>query len=381
MRRTDRERLARPYGTPADLPTPGPAEALGVASEQLKRLEEAIFADFSPGPPFGIAWWVPGPGTTRRVLIGDQLLVCAMSTRDNLIEAALHWIEFLDYAEQESDMFADAVQVESGQVVVRAPRRERPLDDVVLDLCDLHLLGVARALSGALDCFAGVIIGVMALKTNILGASFGVVRRRVLPKLPPATNDGQRRQNDFAAALESLIARSGPAGWLDWVLDFRNMLIHRGRRLTTSQFVPRAPELYGPNGEIIRRARVVKQLPRDPGRSDVEVLRDPYSAPVLTEEAPRTLEGLIRSTRDLVDSASAVLLDAWQWRRANPGALSQPREQWPAGVSTTSTGFVGYAPGTASYSPSQWMSHPAVLRRLRTAALDDATRPQWATFD
>jgi hypothetical protein len=58
-----------------------------------------------------------------------------------------------------------------------------------------------------------------------------------------------------------------------------------------------------------------------------------------------------------------------------------PREQWPAGVSTTTTGFVGYTPGSAAYSPASWMSHPVVLRRLRTAALDDATRPAWMTFD
>jgi hypothetical protein len=55
-------------------------------------------------------------------LISDQLFACATSTRVNLIEAALHWLEFLDYSEQESDMFADAVQIEHGQVVVRAPR-------------------------------------------------------------------------------------------------------------------------------------------------------------------------------------------------------------------------------------------------------------------
>jgi len=77
----------------------------------------------------------------RRVLIGDQLFACASSTRDNLIEAAIHWLEFLDYSEQESDMFADAVRIEGGQVVVRAPRRHHPLDDIVMDICDLHLLG------------------------------------------------------------------------------------------------------------------------------------------------------------------------------------------------------------------------------------------------
>lgn len=381
MRRIDRERLAHPYGGPPDLPTPGPANALGVETPELQRLEEAIFADFSAGPPFGIGWWAPGPGSTRRVLISDQLFSCATSTKDNLVEAALHWLEFLDYAEQESDLFADAVQIERGQIVVRAPRPERPLDDIVLDMGNLHLLGVARALSGALDCLAGVIIGVAALRTSILRADFGVVRHRVLARLPSPASDGQRIQSDFAANLESHIAETGPAGWLDWVLDFRNMLIHRGRRLTTSQLVPRSTELYGPDGRLIPRARVVRQLPRDPGRSDVEVFRDPYSPPVLTEDAPRTLEGLIRSVRDLIDSTAASLVNVWQWRRANPGALSQPPEQWRDGVSTISTGFGGYAPGTAAYSPSAWMSHPAVLRRLRTAALDDATRSAWTDFD
>ncbi len=166
-------------------------------------------------------------------------------------------------------MFADAVQIERGQVVVRSPRRERPLDDVVLDMCDLHLLGVARALSGALDCFAAVIIGVMALRTSILRADFGVLRHRILSRLSSPTDDGQRMQSDFAATLESLIARHGPTGWLNWVLDFRHMLVHRGRRLTTSQFVPRSTTLYGPDGRLIPRVRVVRQLPRDPGRSDV----------------------------------------------------------------------------------------------------------------
>src|SRR5260221_1515847 len=83
MRRTDRERRARPYGMPSDSPTPGPANALGVDAPQLQRLEDEIFADFSAGPPFGIGWWVPGPGTTRRILISDHLFASAMRTKDN----------------------------------------------------------------------------------------------------------------------------------------------------------------------------------------------------------------------------------------------------------------------------------------------------------
>lgn len=381
MRRVDRERLALPYGTPADSPAPGPAAALGVDVPQMQRLEDAVLEDFCVDPPFGIAWWAPGPGATRRVLIGDQLFVCATSIRTNLIEAAAHLLDFLDYAEQESDMFADAVRFEHGELVVRAPRRESPLDDLVLEMCDLHILGVARALSGALDCLAGVIIGVAGLRANILRSSFRILRERVLARLPQPVNDGQRVQREFAAAFKSLIVAAGPDGWLEWALDFRHMLVHRGRRLTTSQLVPRSTKLYGPDGRLIPRAVVVRQLPRDPGRSDVEVLRDPYSPPVLTEDASRTLAGLIESTRVLIDSVASRLHEIWTWRKANPAVIVQPQEQWPDGLSTESTGFTGYAQGTVTYSPSSWSSHPTVVRRLRTAALDDATRLAWETFD
>jgi hypothetical protein len=381
MRRHDADRLTKPYGPVQDVPSPGPAAALGVDVPSVKVLEDAIFSDLSPGPPFGVSWWAPHPGSSRRVLASDQLLCCVTSTEANLIEAALHWLEFLDYSEQESDMFADAVQMVGGEPVIKSPKRDRPIDDIVLDMCDLHILGVARALSGALDCLAGAIVGVVALKASILRADFGIVHSRVLPKLPAPENDGQQKQTDFAQELNRVIANAGPAGWLSWILDLRNMLVHRGRRLTLSQFVPRQPVLFGPNGDPVPRVRVIRQLPRDPGRSDVEVLRFPESAPVLTEDASQTLEGLIRSVRYTTEATAALLVELWHWRRANPSALLQPTEQWKDGLSTASTGFDGYAPGSFKYEPGMLISHPLVAKRLRSAALDDKYRPEWQAFD
>jgi len=67
---------------------------------------------------------------------------------------------------------------------------------------------------------------------------------------------------------------------------------------------------------------------------------------VLGEEGGRTLQGLIGSTKALIESTAKDLLDVWQWRRDHPGSLRQPAAQWPNGRSTQSTGFNGYAPGT-----------------------------------
>lgn len=381
MRASDVARLSQPYGGDLNAPGPGPALALGVETPNWARLESAILDDLATEPPYGVAWWAPHPGTARRILISDQLYACTHSTADNLVEAGLHWLEFLDVADRESDRLAYAVKIENGEFVVKAPRRQSPLEDIGVELVRLHVAGMVRALAGALDCVAGTIIGVVALPTRILRADFGVARSMLRKIAANPTGEGEGVQAGFGKKLESLIASSGADGWLDWALTFRNMLVHRGRRIEVGQFIPRQPMLYGPDGKPVPRVRVLTHLPRDPGRSDVEVFLQPSESPVLTEDAEQTLGGLLRSTTTLVEAVAEELCGLWRWRKANPDELHQPVAQWPNGVSTESGGFAGYAPGSFSYSPSMMMTHPVVVHRMRAAALDDKARPQWKTFD
>lgn len=380
MRLSDQRRLTTPYSDRADSDPSDLARALDVECLSLTQLRNDILGDVVTGPPYGVGWWAPHPGTSRRILISDQLVACAMSTSENLVEAALHYLEYLDYVERESDWFVDAVSVEGSRLVVRSPRSRHAMDDIVLEMVTLHLVGIVRAVAGALDCLSGVVIGVAALPTSVLRADFGRTRR-VLRELTDSVDVGRTQQLDFGAVLERAIAGAGPDGWLDWALAFRNMLVHRGRRLAMAQFMAREPVLYGPTGRPIPRTRVVRQLPADPGRSDVEVLLERERRPVLTEDADVTLESLVRSTVQLVEVTARALTSLWAWRRANPQALAQPREQWPDGVAPAQDAFRGYAEGTVAFSPTSWMSHPTVLRRLRAAALDDAARPAWNTFD
>ena len=118
-------------------------------------------------------------------------------------------------------------------------------------------------------------------------------------------------QAQFAVRLEAGIAATGTPGWLDWTLDLRNMLVHRGRRMEYGQFVPRTPSLYGADGQSVLRARRVAHLPRDPGRSDVEVFLDTPWTLVLTEDSERTLQGLINSTKALLEATAKDLLEVW----------------------------------------------------------------------
>ena len=280
MRPADLARMSQPYPDGHGGSTAGPAGALGVQTPNWDALERRIFDDLTTEPPYGIGWWAPYPGTSRRILISDQLYACTTSVSTNLIEAGVHWIELLDAVDREDTFQADAIRFVDRQPEMRPRPRRTPLESLGPDIVRLHQVGVARALSGALDCAAGTIIGVMALPMSILRADLVGVQRYFERRQTPTT-EGDRLQEQFAIQLTETIGSVGPAGWLGWLLDFRNMLVHRGRRIEIGQFVPREPVLYDAGGTPMVRARVVTHLPLEPNRSDMDVHREPDVPPVL----------------------------------------------------------------------------------------------------
>ena len=208
------------------------------------------------------------------------------------MEAALHWLEYLDFRERESDRNADVLSFVGGQPQIKMSPPKNTLEAVGDRLIQLHAAGVARALSGVLDCMAGTIIGVTALPLSLLKADLGVIRDYFEKRDKGGPyREGEYRQMEFGRKLEQLIRAAGPKDWLDWLLAFRNMLIHRGRRLEVGQFEPRLPILYDYRQRPIPRVDSIMQLALDPGRSDVEVLVDASNTPVLSENASDTLAG------------------------------------------------------------------------------------------
>jgi hypothetical protein len=384
MRAADLARLSERYPDGGDAGTRTPTRILGVDTPIWDDLGNRIFADFVTDPPYGVGWWAPHPGTSRRIFISDQLDACTSSVTTNLVEGALHWLELLDAIDREDAFQADVIKMVDGQPRMVVRPRTTPLESLGPDIARLHQVGVARALSGALDCAAGTIIGVMALPMNILRADFQGVIRHFERRAAPRT-EGEARQNDFGQQLTRMIGQTGPTGWLDWLLNFRNMLVHRGRRIEIGQFVPRLPFVRDSRGRPIIRASVITQLPQEPDRSDVDVHLEPNIPPVLTEDVRLTLAGAMGSVRTLIESLAEQLIAAWDWRKANPNALQQPREQWPRldaeARERRPQPFVGYAPGTHRYEPGQLMSHPRTMRKMAAAALFDHQRHQWPKFD
>lgn len=152
------------------------------------------------------------------------------------------------------------------------PDSKRPLDEITPAMGILHSVGFIRAIAGSLDCFGASVVGVIALRTNLLRFDLDSARRTLAAIA--GVSAGEQVQAGFGRQLEAIIEGAGPRGWPRWVIDLRNTLIHRARRLEMSELRPVPSGIVGPDGRPIIRTDVIHQLPRDPARSDVEMLLD-----------------------------------------------------------------------------------------------------------
>ena len=64
----------------------------------MGRTEDRILADPTDAP-YGVGWWAPHPGTSRRILMSDLLYACTASVSTNLVEAGIHLLELIDARE------------------------------------------------------------------------------------------------------------------------------------------------------------------------------------------------------------------------------------------------------------------------------------------
>lgn len=376
MREVDEEILAREYDEAEGHPDIWLRERLGVSCSNVNTLAEEVLADFDEHR-FGIGWWAPEPGTRRRILIADCLYQAIAGLHDNLVEAKLHLLELADCHEQLNCVMENAVSGNPRNGVrVKHPRPRRPLDQLPKRFATLHVVGITRALNSVLDCMAAAIVGIAGVPTPIQGAGYGGVLRY----LRDPRNNLHPAQQELREAILRHERNAGPDGWCKWVRAFRNMAVHRGRRLVVSHLVQRTPLLLDARGAVIVRADTVPVLPSEPGWSDIQAMLGSRDAQ-LSEPAETTLGGAMTAIRHLANQTAADLVTLWKHRRKNPGLLRQPRAQWPD-VRSRPTSFEGFAPGTAPSTMDTMTGHDSVLVRFKAAALDDANRHRWDTeFD
>lgn len=312
-------------------------------------------------------------------LISDYLWQCCHSIQQNLTEGALHLVEARGAWADESARHASGLrESHGGGVTYEPPPIRAPLAELPAELYWMHVTGVMRAVGSTLDCIGGVAVGVAGLKRDILTADLD--RVFAVADGLTGTDPGAAFQARLIAELAAALDKAGPPGWWRWASQYRNMLVHRGRRTRKSGGHIIESPIVNAAGRPVPRLRSFPLLPRDPSRSDVEVMLHLGDADHLTEDGLTTLTGILASTTAAARACASILQVAWQERRATPSLILQPREQWRH-VKTSAAPFAGYAPGTVGTSFRQLHVAPTAVRRLRAAALTTDLADKWKTFD
>ncbi|HEX3185778.1 MAG TPA: hypothetical protein VHQ94_13325 [Pyrinomonadaceae bacterium] len=345
--------------------------AIGADVPSVTKLTEEIFNDLDE-VSLGISWWRLLPDR-ERILVSDYLYQCVTGIEVNIAEAKLHLMEWTDVREQQNGRVADIVQRdERGRPYVQVPSSVAPVDDLPNRLESLHICGFLRAIGSSLDCLGAVLIGVLGLVVPLRRCDIRKAEKALLKV--QSTDAGSKLQADFAIFFEDLKQTVGPLDWLEWADQYRNMYVHRGRRMTFSQIVPRKTTIFDAHGQIIPRTDTVLHLAKYPDRSEVEALvKGPHTT--LNEDAEVTLNGIFRSCRELQEHTCENLIKVWGKRRNNPNLIQQPISQWDINIRPCR--FTGYEPNTPFNKGDFIISNPIFHRRFVAASIDDAHMRLW----
>ena len=372
MRDEDIKRLSEPYSNNRTDNDRRFHSALGADVPSAGKLVGEIFNDLSKSS-LGIHWWTSTP-VHERALISDYLYQCAFSIEGNLAEAKLHYMEFLDARERHDKRLADAVSVGSDEEpYFKHPPALAPIDDLINKLEGMHVCGFFQSIGSTLDCLGAAIIGVLGLDTRLRISDIGKAEK-ALNKLATTGTPGNKMQLDFKAFFESVKASGGPSGWLEWSDRYRNMYIHRGRRVTYNQVTPRPSLVLDKDGRRRAITSSTMHLVREPDKSDAEGMM--RRNVVLNEDADATLNGVFRSCRETVEAICERLVEIWETRRADPSLIDQPSSQWDATIRLCN--FDGYDPSASPLDYDVILNSHVLLHRFVSAGADDSHRSMWA---
>lgn len=370
MRHEDEKRLSEPYPTERAESDQRFHSALGADIPHAAALVREIFSDLHP-TRYGVSWW--SLRTHERILISDYFYQCATGIELNLAEAKLHYLEWQEARENENERIADMAYItDAGQLVSKVPPATKPMDEMPNNMEKLQVCGFFRAVGSALDCIGGGIVGVLGLPTNLRRSDINTARA-MLGRVVDDGTPGGRVKIEFRDFLEDAIIKTGPEDWFDWTNQYRNMFVHRGRRLMMNYFTGREPVLFDPRGFPIPRFTTTLHLAKHPDKSDVEATI--LGPTMLNEDASVTLDGVFKSSRNLLEAVCERLVSIWQERRKDPTLIAQPLSQWNSVAKKC--GFKGYAPNTPPLPMQVFISHPSFKRRMLAASIDDQHRSLW----
>ncbi len=384
MRDADLRRLQEPFAADDRRPPQDQYhDALQLNVPAARQLVREIHSDLSPDT-FGIGWWRDHTDPRRRILVSDQLALSVTGIEVNLAEARLHYFEVIDLLEQIARRpNLEATRLPNGELDTNLRRKQCAAEFLVSEQATLHIVGFFRAVGSALDCLGASIIGVAGLKTPILSAGFSDATG-AFRNISPQATAGLDEQRALCRAVTESIDAVGPAGWLLWATNYRNMTVHRGRHLQMSLCRATGGIVALPSGGTYIGLEQHLLLTRDPSRGEVDAWRDDAQHTTLREDARETVCGIWESATAFIERCGVALLAVWLKRRAEPTLITQPVcSQWGnTNLPTPNPRFEGYAPSTESIFDNgrSMIASGEFTHRLNAAGLNGDGRARWAGF-
>jgi hypothetical protein len=339
------------------------AEALGVRIPELAGLQAELAKD-RPTDRAGAPWWIGQLDSAEAVLVMDHMLLCAVGVELNLVEAQAHLLELERALQAEAAFLRQPLTFKYHGEPVSLPKHppfKQTADQIPDLLADIHTVGFFRAVTSAMDCLAGVVIGVLGLPQAILKADLANVMKAEFKNLGP-------EQQDALSEVKKLTIEGQPEGWLAWVDGIRNMFMHRPRRLNAVSFAPR--EDYRGIVEPVRQRAVrmawpTRHLPMEPGLSDMAALIDGPKDLALNEDVLTTLRGVMDSMLKICGAIAISLSAFWVRRRTDPKLVTQPKQVGKMVIERTK--FLGYT-GKGPYPFDVISTNPSTVDRIVTAS-------------
>ncbi len=212
-----------------------------------------------------------------------------------------------------------------------------------------------------------------------MGLPVAIVRT----SLTEATNALARRPEPMSVAVHAEMQRLENAenrpGWLHWALEYRNMLVHRGRRRqswpmrfsnATTWFDGSGSDHRG-TVRTLPTVEIALALAAHPNLTDAEAHAQYGPADlVLGEDALTTLHGIGRAAVRYAAGTCYALALAWCERREHPQRIVQPPQQWAVRrAQGPHPQFAGWEPNSFRIDVGALRVHPNEIRRLRAAKL------------
>lgn len=358
---------------------------LAIPWQQVDHLKKTILEDLN-ADTYGIDWWVTDSNEDKKlsVLAADYIFQVIESILANAIEGKVHLHQFQFLKGNKKKQFIGAREVLAKKTSSIIPRREKVSDFFLDDLMDAHLIGIFRSIGSSLDCLSACFILVSGLPINVFKADYN---RIIIFKLDLERklhkSQAEEWQLEVTNEFIKIVNSSAPKGWVKWIIEYRNMYIHRGRLRTPKMGTPKPLNILSHNYDHFHSIEQTSFLPKYPDLSEVETylhISDDDNSFTFGENEDVVTGESINSIDIAIRDVCVYLKSIWVQRRTGEKELKKfPKKQWPK-IKKSELSFEGYE-SIPGIKPSQLALSREGIIRLKAAGLFDHQRDFWSSLD